>query len=166
MSASRAALALVTALCAAVAYVALSYFVLGHFDVLELGIPFVAYNTPIGMVLVVWLFDRAWLSSTRAQHVLAAFVIVCSLVRMMTDVPPWSGHALFLSFAFATARSSWVRAAALAALGHVVFLKMRFDDVSWAWGIGAGLALALAHRSLARLHESSARDPPRLRERR
>jgi hypothetical protein len=142
-----AVVALAVALIAGAMFAALSWFVLGHtWDVLEYDQPLVVYNTPVGMVLVLWLFDVTFRATTPLQRVVAGVVIIAALLRsriahpVIHLEPPWSGHALFLAFALVTARATWVRVACVVALAQVVMLKVRFDDHSWIVGVALGIA--------------------------
>lgn len=143
----RSLVAIACALVAGALFAALSWFVLGHtWDVLEHDQPLVVYNTPVGIVLVLWLFDVTLYATTKLQRVVAGSVIVAALLRSRIVHPllhvelPWSGHALFLAFALVTARATWVRVACVAALAQVVVLKVRFDDHSWIVGVVMGIA--------------------------
>jgi hypothetical protein len=144
---SRVAVAVACALAAGAIFVALSWFVLGHtWQVLEYDQPLVVYNTPVGIVLVLWLFDVTFHATTPLQRAVAVIVIGAALLRsrivhpLIHLEPPWSGHALFLAFALVTARATWVRVACVAVLAQVVILKARFDDHSWIVGVVAGIA--------------------------
>jgi hypothetical protein len=146
MTPRRCALAVACALVAGALFFALSWFVFGHtWDVLEYDQPLVVYNTPVGMLLVVWLFDVAR-TSTWPQRALAASVIVAAILRsrivhpLIHVDPPWSGHALFATFVLVSARATWVRIAAFAVLSQTLQLKVRFDDHSWIAGIVVGIA--------------------------
>jgi hypothetical protein len=159
----RALFAIACALGAAALFVVVSWFVLGHtWDILEYDQPLVVYNTPVGIVLVLWLFDVGVRTTTWPQRALALVVIVAALLRsrivhpVIHVDPPWSGHALFLGFALVTARATWVRVACVAALAQVVVLKVRFDDTSWMVGVPLGIAVgALFVRLTQRRSEPS-----------
>jgi hypothetical protein len=146
MTPRRSAVAVVCALVAGALFSALSWFAFGHtWEVLEYDQPLVVYNTPVGMLLVVWLFDVAR-RTTCPQRALAACVIVAAILRsrivhpLIHVDPPWSGHALFATFVLVSARATWVRVAALAVLAQTLVLKLRFDDHSWIAGIVVGIA--------------------------
>lgn len=144
---TRVAVSLAVALAAGAVFAALSWFALGHtWEVRELDQPLVVYNTPVGVLFVLWLLDVDWRATRWPQRTLVAVVIVSAALRsrivhpLIHIDPPWSGHALIASFALVTARSTHVRVAAVLVLAQTVHLKVRFDDHSWIAGILVGFA--------------------------
>jgi len=146
----RAGFALAVALVAALAHVVLSGAVFGlDARVLHHETTLVVYNTPIGFAFVLWWFDvdfmRRW---TRGQAWLAAALLAAALVRVLPQVPLYSGHALFVAFALSTARTAWLRGVLLLVGAQVVVTKLSWRDDSWALGLALGAAAGAAHRAL------------------
>lgn len=157
----RPIVSVAVALVAGAAFFALSWFVLGHtWDVRELDQPLVVYNTPVGVLFVLWLLHVEWRATRRPQRALVALVIISAVLRsrivhpLIHVDPPWSGHALIASFALVTARSIHVRIAAVLVLAQTVHLKVRFDDHSWTTGILVGVAAGAMFVALARYEPS------------
>jgi len=105
------------------------------------------YNVPIVVPLVAFLFDRA---EHRRQlnalpFVLDLLVIGTALGRVIGNVPLVSGHTLFLTYAFISTRSKFVRITAIILLTHAAYFKyfVWHDFVTSTSGIILGSIAAL-----------------------
>jgi len=114
------------------------------------------YHAPIGFAFVVYVFDRVAHrdSFNLLQWALEAAVVLLALSRTIWPLPFFSGHALFLTYAFATTPRPLVRWVTGLVLADVVYMKsFVLHDMTLIGGALLGIAFAGYARywSLARL---------------
>lgn len=104
------------------------------------------YNVPIAAPFAAFLVERALAARRLASLLVDASVVSISLARVVFPVPGYSGHALFLFFAFATARGRALRILSGLVLAEVLFIKFAlwgdFVTVGGSAVIGALAVLA------------------------
>ena len=100
------------------------------------------YIMPVGVVFTAFILDRVKeLGHTPVQYLfLDLIVVLLSLARVVTYIPFYSGHAIFLSYTLLSARLRMVKILAMAVLLQVVYLKLvRWNDwVTLVMGVLAG----------------------------
>ena len=111
------------------------------------------YHAPIGFAFVVFLFDRfahyrkisVWLWSV--DFILIAF----ALSRAIAPLPFFSGHSIFLSYAFLTVSRRFTKTVMIAALMDAAVVKIFWihDDLTLIGGLIIGLAIGLIIRKFA-----------------
>ncbi len=107
------------------------------------------YFVPIGIPFVTFLFDR--LERHETIHPVARgidlIVMILSLTRSVIHIPFFSGHALFLSYAMLTMRSTTARITAAIVMLEVAYLKIFvWQDATLLGGIAIGCLAALVYR--------------------
>ena len=89
------------------------------------------YIMPVGVVFVAFILERLKeLGHTSVQClILDLIVVLLSLARVVTYIPFYSGHAMFLSYTLLSARLRVVKILATVVLLQVVYLKLiKWDD--------------------------------------
>jgi hypothetical protein len=91
---------------------------------------YLSYIAPIAFPFIGFVFDRLWCyvqgkpGPKRVAIIgVDGLVVLLSLVRSIYALPFISGHAFFLTFAFLTVKSWWVRIPVFAVLLQVIYLK-------------------------------------------
>ena len=118
---------------------------------------YIVYDVPIAVPFVFFLLERraAWAQERRGRHGLDGAVLATALFRPLSlalwqmPLPPFvSGHALFLTYALGTARSSTLRWSALLVWLQVLVMKIVWwGDLSFLGGLVVGVACSVVwHR--------------------
>jgi hypothetical protein len=84
------------------------------------------YIMPVGIVFAAFILDRLKeLGHTSIQSLIIDLVVVLlSLARVVTHIPYYSGHALFLIYTLLSAKLRVVKILAMIVLLQVVYLKL------------------------------------------
>lgn len=108
---------------------------------------FVLYALPLFVIAPIWARTRLAIIHELSWLTLAidATVLVLSIARFFaSDVFPFSGHMLFLTYTLLTSRHASYRWLALALIVETsVFKYMWHDSRSWAIGLVLGLVATL-----------------------
>ncbi len=108
------------------------------------------YYVPITVPFVAFLFDRVenWNSLSQVQVRIDLPILALALTRAFILVPLISGHALFLSYAWLTTRSTVARLTALLVLVEVAYIKIFvWHDVTLLGGLALGTGAAVWFRT-------------------
>ena len=111
------------------------------------------YYVPVVAPFVAFLLDRI-ASREAAPKRLAVLDVLITLVamwRVIGDVPLISGHALFLTYAVATARTWVVFGLSALVLAETLYLKVLVwhDEITAICGVAVGAAIAAVYWRLA-----------------
>src|SRR5687768_13590085 len=110
------------------------------------------YFAPVGIPFVAFLFDRAEQPALAfpASWAVDLAVLIPPLARAFVQIPLISGHALFLSYSFLTARSKFARITAALVLLQVAYLKIFVThDTALFGGVIAGCLAAVFYRRVS-----------------
>jgi len=121
---------------------------------------YIHYVAPIYAILMLLALSRLEEDRVRLSAIiLDGAVVAASALRMFPVffVPPYSGHALFLSFALITTRSLALRISIGAYIASIALFKEDVSVLSAAWGLGFAIAAAVAaiHIYITRPTQSS-----------
>lgn len=109
------------------------------------------YDIPMVFPFVAYLFDRAagWREQSLARRICDYVAIGGALIRLITLIPPYSGHALFLTYALFTTRTRLARILAAIVLLQVCYIKIfMWQDVTIIGGILIGGIAAFVFQHL------------------
>jgi len=109
------------------------------------------YDVPIGVPFVLFLLERWRLPNRRPRRAwaLEAGVVALSLLRAVWRLPGVSGHALFLTYAIGTARTSLLRVVSALVLIEVLYFKFFvWGDLTAVGGLLLGATAAWVERGM------------------
>jgi hypothetical protein len=127
---------------------------LSHYRVADGGwytnIEFLHYSVPMFFITLFFVARRIKDNSElQARNILLdAAVLFLVASRMLTDIVPFSGHMLFLSYSFLTQKCRFYKILCLLYLLHATYVKLFLwgDPMTWAIGGLAGYVAARLHR--------------------
>lgn len=108
------------------------------------------YNIPVGVVFLVFCFDRMHVLGRQSPlaYALDVILIAAAVTRAFVLVPIYSGHTLFLVYFVGTAHTRLARLIAFAVLIQVVIVKIMLGDGTLIGGTVLAAAAVLIYRAL------------------
>ncbi len=102
-----------------------------------------AYHLPIGFVFSMFILTEAanFRKEQSARHFTSILVTGLSVLRVLVEVPFYSGHAFFITYMLLVTGSSTARIVAVLVLLDVIYFKVWLLRDPTVWG---GMVLGLA----------------------